>query len=312
MERPRARHYRQAMFKRILAAYAGDRAGRDAAMLASELAARFAGELTIAFPYHPLLATVSAGVAEERVRGELRALLGEDGPIAQATYHWSNASWPARALHELASFEEAQLIVLGAAPERMERREPGLMARVAHGAPCAIAVAPDGYAERPGHELAAIGVGFTDSPEAHAAVVLGDELANTAGAELRVIAGSSLGYALTDYALSSPALPLVEDELYTQTKATAEQLVAELAALENVRVDIRRGDPCRVLVEASRSLDLLILGSRAFGPLRHALLGGVSAPVMRDAHCPVLVLPREAIDALAEAHSSKASAAGDV
>ena len=119
------------------------------------------------------------------------------------------------------------MIVLGAAPER-RARQVGLMGRIVHGAPCAVAVAPAGYARAPPHELQRIGVGFSDSPEARAAVALAGELASSAGAELRVIAGSSLAPALAGYAFSSPSLPLVEDELYAETKAAAERLAGEI------------------------------------------------------------------------------------
>lgn len=39
---------------------------------------------------------------------------------------------------------------------------------------------------------------------------------------------------------------------------------------------------------------LLVLGSRAYGPLRRVLLGSVSTPVVRSAPCPVIVHPRPA------------------
>ncbi len=295
------------MFARIVLGYAGDRAGRDAAVLAAELTRRMGAKLTVVFPYHPLLATVSAEIAEERVRDELAALLGGDGVVAEAEYHWSNASWPTQALHELAEFGAAELIVIGAAPERLERRQPGLMGRIVHGAPCAIAVAPDGYVESPSGELRKVGVGFADSAEARAALELGAELARSSGGELRLIAGGGIGPALAGYAFSSPSLPLIEDELYDETKALAERAAAELAPGGSVHLDVRRGDPCRVLVDASRDLDLLLLGSRAYGPVRHALLGGVSAAVMREAHCPVLVLPRCATHGRAKATSLTAT-----
>jgi nucleotide-binding universal stress UspA family protein len=41
------------------------------------------------------------------------------------------------------------------------------------------------------------------------------------------------------------------------------------------------------LVERSRGLDLLVAGSRGYGPLR-----GVSGRLSREAHCPVIVVPR--------------------
>jgi hypothetical protein len=37
---------------------------------------------------------------------------------------------------------------------------------------------------------------------------------------------------------------------------------------------------------------VLVLGSRGYGPLRAVLPGSVSRRVMREARCPVIVLPR--------------------
>jgi nucleotide-binding universal stress UspA family protein len=47
-----------------------------------------------------------------------------------------------------------------------------------------------------------------------------------------------------------------------------------------------------MLTAYSEHLDLLIMGSRGYGPLRSVLVGGVSGRVMRSAHCPVIVVPR--------------------
>jgi nucleotide-binding universal stress UspA family protein len=52
-------------------------------------------------------------------------------------------------------------------------------------------------------------------------------------------------------------------------------------------------DPASVIVDAVRGeADLLVLGSRAYGPVRRALLGSVSTATVRHAACPVLVTPR--------------------
>jgi nucleotide-binding universal stress UspA family protein len=53
-------------------------------------------------------------------------------------------------------------------------------------------------------------------------------------------------------------------------------------------------DPADALLAVSTHVDLLVCGSRGYGPLRSVLLGGVSRQLVDDAHCPVLVLPREA------------------
>jgi nucleotide-binding universal stress UspA family protein len=41
-------------------------------------------------------------------------------------------------------------------------------------------------------------------------------------------------------------------------------------------------------------VDLLVLGSRGFGPVMRLLIGSVSSRVIREAPCPVLVVPRPA------------------
>ncbi|TNM39683.1 universal stress protein [Nocardioides albidus] len=57
----------------------------------------------------------------------------------------------------------------------------------------------------------------------------------------------------------------------------------------DVSVAARFGRPRQVLVEISRDVTLLVLGSRGRGVLRSKLLGSVSAAVSRDAGCPVVV-----------------------
>ncbi len=50
------------------------------------------------------------------------------------------------------------------------------------------------------------------------------------------------------------------------------------------------GRPERVLVEASRDADLLVVGSRGHGRLADFVLGSVAAAVAREAHCPVVIV----------------------
>jgi nucleotide-binding universal stress UspA family protein len=286
------------MFKKIVVGYAGDRAGRDGVALACQMAALGGAEMTVVYPYHPLLASAGSDSAEAAARDELEAMRGDDPVLAAAIFHWSNASWPIRALHELASYEAADLIVMGAVPERPERQHISLMERMVHGAPCAVAVAPDGYADRTAAVMKEIGVGFADSVEGRAAIALGCELARLTRARLRIIAAAGLSATLGGYASLVTSVSTVEDELFQGTKARLESVAADLEVGDSTPdLQVGRGDACRLLLDASRELDLLILGSRGYGPLRHVLLGSVSAPVMRSAHCPVLVLPRRAAEA---------------
>ena len=140
--------------------------------------------------------------------------------------------------------------------------------------------------------LRRVGVGFADTAEGHAALRLGCRLARELGAEAQIIAGCGLSPTLASYASGSSSLPRIEQEIFEETKAMLERACEELDG-EPVQLDVPLADPSRALVEASHQLDLLVLGSRGYGPLHHVLLGSVSAEVMHSADCPVLVLPRQ-------------------
>jgi nucleotide-binding universal stress UspA family protein len=62
----------------------------------------------------------------------------------------------------------------------------------------------------------------------------------------------------------------------------------------DIEPDVSIQDPGDFLVAASQSVDLLVCGSRGYGPSRAVLLGGVSRRLTAEAHCPVIVLVREA------------------
>jgi nucleotide-binding universal stress UspA family protein len=219
------------------------------------------------------------------VRAEVSPLLAGLG-AREPTYHWSSSSWPIGALHELAAYEAADLIVFGANLQRALGCLPvSLTERMVHGAPCAVARAPAGYAARERRPPRRIGVGFCDSQEARAALGVAWELAGKLGCELELIAGAGLDPTLASYAFSAPLLAQAESEIHAQTEEQLERAAAELRDGAQLRTRTIAGIPSEVLIERSGDLDLLVLGSRAYGPLRHALLGSVSAPVMREASC---------------------------
>jgi nucleotide-binding universal stress UspA family protein len=55
--------------------------------------------------------------------------------------------------------------------------------------------------------------------------------------------------------------------------------------------EILCGDPVDALVAASEDVELLVCGSRGYGPVRPFLLGGTSHALVRSAACPVVVVP---------------------
>jgi nucleotide-binding universal stress UspA family protein len=281
------------VFERIVIGYAGDQAGRDAVALAARLAALLGSEVTIVFPYHPLLAPASSDAAEARVREEVIALTAGVEGLTPPTYHWTPSSWPIHGLHELAVYEKADMIVFGSAREGLaDHVHVSVMERMVHGAPCAVAAAPAHYSDGESGRFVRVGVGFSLSAEGTCALHLARELAARAGGRLQVIAAAGLEPALASYAFSSPALPEVERQIYEDTRAALERATSELGDEVELQRETISGDPASVLIERSSDLDVLVLGSRAYGPVRHVLMGSVSARVMREAHCPVLVVPR--------------------
>lgn len=200
------------------------------------------------------------------------------------------------ALHWLATDLEAGLIVVGSTDRgAVGRVLAGSAAqRLLHGAPCPIAIAPRGYHIVP---LQTVAVGFLDSPEGRAALRAAHLLAKLAGAQLRVIAvlHPTGGF---DSALAGPAKPERGSQLQGRHRVHVEATVrAAISALEpgvETSSELHVDDPADVLLHVSQNVDLLVCGSRGYGPLRSVLLGGVSRRLVDESACPVLVLPREA------------------
>jgi nucleotide-binding universal stress UspA family protein len=60
----------------------------------------------------------------------------------------------------------------------------------------------------------------------------------------------------------------------------------------SVRTEVHRGRPADALLELGGRVDLLVIGSRRWGPVARVMLGSTGEALMHDAGCPVLVTPR--------------------
>jgi nucleotide-binding universal stress UspA family protein len=247
----------------------------DAIALARRLARTLAGDL--------IVAAVTQDRAEGRAITHRMAGLLEPGldpeRIRTAVVP---APSPAQGLHELAEAEQAALIVVGSTHTgRLGRVRPGSTGeRLLQGAPCAVAVAPHGYRTRLAERLDTIGVAYNGSREADHALASALALADATGAHVQAITVVPLELYGTP--------PSAHAEIDSAMRTALEDAVAGTAA-ETVVLD---GRPWAALAAVSEQLDLLLVGSRGYGPLKAVITGGTSGPLIQHARCPVIVLPR--------------------
>ena len=199
-----------------------------------------------------------------------------------------------RAIQELADRERASLIVIGSSHRSaLDRVLAGTTAeRLLHGAPCPVAVAPAGYAEAEHGPIATIAVGYDASPESEAALTGAVALARSLGARLRVIQVLDPVWIGTPALMSGPGYYLEPKDLEERGRKHLGERVARLAADIAIEPVTIAGAPEPVLAQQSHDADLFVVGSRGYGPHRAVLLGSVSGRLVRDAACPVLVVPR--------------------
>jgi len=291
------------MTRPILAAYDPKSKDPGPARLALA-AARFSGApvIVVAACANPVTAGYPMPAEEDLLPSSeqgleaLEAELETDGVAVE--YRTVPGQSAPSVLHRAAEQEDAQLLVVGSTSRGAAGRVfPGSTAeRLMHGAPCPIAVVPHGWSDA--GPLRTIGVAYVETEEGRAALQGAHGLARRAGATLRVITVVKLGAgarAETEtYRAGQRGVSFedVEGEHRVRTETEVRAAVSGLDGDVPVEVDAFLEDPAEVLIRVSEHLDLLVCGSRGYGPLRAVLLGGVTRRVTTAASCPVVVLPR--------------------
>jgi nucleotide-binding universal stress UspA family protein len=299
------------MFTKIIVGVDAREGGRDALALADAFARLSGGELIAvhAYPYDYYISrgansdfeAAMQGAARETVEAELERTRIGARPVAVPD------SSPGRALHLAAEREHADLIVVGSAHRgRIGRVLAGdVTAGTLHSAPCPVVVAPAGYAQS-GGRLETIGVGYDGSPESRAAVELARDLAETAGARLRIIDVVVPPEPGGPFPAYRPDWTEHARIRRGEAEERIESITAELG--EIATRDIAFGDPATELAFEGNHVDLLVTGSRNYGPVRRLLLGSTSSKLVHQAPCPVLVTTRSVEDAPAEAETAATGA----
>jgi len=161
-------------------------------------------------------------------------------------------------------------------------------ARLVSGAPCPVAVVPRGWGQKETSGFERIGVAFNGTFDAVEALHCGAELAREFEASLSVIGVVPEVINTGRIAHTDPGYQKVlNDEM---EKGLARALT--VSGIANAETQVRVGYAADEIARESSTLDLLILGSRGYGPIRRVLLGGTSLKVVRSAACPVIVVPR--------------------
>lgn len=78
-----------------------------------------------------------------------------------------------------------------------------------------------------------------------------------------------------------------------EEESILDRAVAQARELEpTIEIVGRIADPpaAKVLIDASRGADLLVVGSRGFGGFKELTLGSVSHQCAHHAHCPVVII----------------------
>jgi nucleotide-binding universal stress UspA family protein len=297
----------------VLVGIDGTSSGLEALSLGSALAVITGAPLVLGAVYGFEVMTSAFGEPAWPTREEANRWLREaEGRLGDAV-PWRSVTVPAgsiaHGLIQMAQEEDAAILVLGFSRHGpVGRIMTGTgVSRVVHGAPCAVAVVPHGWHLRPEDGSIAFGVAYDGGPEAEEALALAARLAEGPHASLRI---------LTAVQLLTPAHPMfaATGASYAgwvrERREYAEKTAHEAASrTPGAEVDVLHGDPVRCLAEASSGLDLLVAGSRRYGPLRSTLLGGVSSSLVEHAHCPVLIVPRGVHAAETVAETRMAAAA---
>jgi nucleotide-binding universal stress UspA family protein len=268
------------MFKNVLVGVDGRPNGRDAIALATRLGDA-GGKLTLAH-VHPSEAEGDLEDSHRLLEAE-RETAGVQAELLSVV-----SPSPGRGLHQQAEELGADLLIVGSCSHgALGRVMLGDDTRAAlNGAPCPVAIAARGLAERPA-PIAKVGVGYNGSPESEAALALARELAAPTHARVHALEAVSIP-SVAYTGLVPPAIGESIDVLLQQAKG-------RLASLADVEGDAVYGLAGEELAAFGDQLDLLLVGSRGYGPVKRLVLGSASDYLERHARCSLLVLTRTAV-----------------
>lgn len=284
----------------VLVGYHGGPPGMDALVFALRWC-RSSGDRLVVVTVHrgaapPGIGRVDAEwAAAERTRSEqilqeARALVPSN---VDAEFRRVEASSAARGLHDLAeTLDDDPLVVLGTyKAHKLSRTFPGSTAeRLFSGAASSVAIVPRGYASTSvDAPLTRVTAAFVDTSDGRVALEHAARIAQTLSASLRVV--SVVPDTLVRPTMGEPRR--FADEQVAGYRDALEKATAGVDASLSPTSALLDGPVAEALSDISpEDADLIVSGSRGYGPIRRVLLGGVSSKLVRHARVPVVVIPR--------------------
>jgi nucleotide-binding universal stress UspA family protein len=231
------------------------------------------------------------------IQDKARATVGD-----AALYRNVASTSAAHGLADLAEDVEAVMVIVGTTQETgLTRALLGSSTeRLLHGATAPVTVVPPRWRKSAPDWISRIGVAYIDTRDAREALRMAVQVALRIPARLTLY--TVLGQAPEHY---SYLVGRTDEQAFWDKAADSFRTALDFAAA-GVPPEL---EPQTVLLEGAvveslaalgpNDVDVLVCGSRGYGPVRRVLLGGVSAPLIRRARLPVTVVPR-AITAFAE------------
>ncbi len=282
--------------RKIVAGIDEAHGARDAAALAAAVGDALAADVVLVAAYQDPLLPFPPTFGNDRRLDEAHARLAAVRPqwAPRARTEVVPDVSAARALQRVAREEPADLLVLGPSSDAPAgcARVGRIGRQVLHAAPCPVAIAAAGLHEQEAG-LRSIVVGLDETPESEAALAFGLELATAAGARLTAVAVAEDVLPVSP----TPWTMLVEvarwDELIAARRAALDQrLETVLADHPEVARELRSGDPTEELCAAAADADLLVVGSRRWGPHDVVSLGTTAEALSVASPCSLVVMPR--------------------
>ena len=288
------------MASRVVIGYDGSEASEDAVAFGLTWC-RSTGDVPIVATVYPEEHPLGMG----RVDVEWASYVREQAEIIQdkaratvgdaALYRNVASTSAPHGLADLAEDVEAVLVIVGTTQDTSLTRTllGSSTERLLHGATAPITVVPPGWRQSVPERISSIGVAYLDTRDGREALRIAVRVALRIPARLTlysVLGQSSERYS---YLVGRTDEQAFVDKARNSFGKALDFAAAGVPAKLEPRTVLLEGAVVESLAELGQDdVDLLICGSRGYGPARRVLLGGVSSRLIRRARLPVAVVPR--------------------